>query len=170
MITLKLETKGVETKLNNAKKEVAQKMVNELNRFALLTQGDAMRLAPVDEGQLKRSIGVNRADLNNIKASVVVAANYASYVEFGTRAFAAAYVSTLPANWQTYAAKFRGSTGGSYDDFILRLMGWMKRKGIDEKAAYSIAKKILRNGIRPQPFLFPAVTRNFEELKKRLKA
>ncbi len=169
MITIKIDTKGVEAKLDKAKKDIGVNMSNELNRWALLTQADAKRLTPVDEGHLRNSIGVNRAEPNNLKASVIVAANYAAYIEFGTRSFAAAYVASLPSNWQQYAATFRGKTGATYNDFIFRLMGWMKRKGIDENAAYVIARKILRNGIRPQPFLFPAVQKNLLELEKRLK-
>lgn len=168
-ITLKIDMKGVTAKLNNAKGEVARKMVDELNRFATLTVNDAKRLTPVDEGFLINSISYEPATLQKLKTSVIVAANYASYQEFGTRAFAAAYVASLPPKWQAYAATFKGKSGGTYNDFIFRLMGWMKRKGMDIKAAYAIAKKILRDGVRPHPFLFPAVTRNLEILKLRLK-
>lgn len=40
---------------------------------------------------------------------------------------------------------------------------WAKRKGIDEDAAFAIAKKIAREGTPPAPFLFPA----FEEERPR---
>jgi len=111
--------------------------------------------------------------------SITVAANYAAYMEFGTRKFAAAYVSTLPQDWKAYAATFKGSGGGTFDEFIMRLMAWVKRKGIGETFdiktrrrvrqgkqsaattreadAYAIALHILRHGIRPHPFLYPAV-------------
>lgn len=169
MITININSKGLEAKLEKAKKELAVTMSNELTRFSVLTERDAKNLAPVDEGFLRRSIQSVPSTPQTLKTSVVVAANYAAYIEFGTKSFAAAYVATLPANWQQYAATFKGG-GGSYSDFILRLMGWMKRKGIDENAAYLIARKILRTGIRPQPFLFPAVQKNVIELKKRLNA
>jgi hypothetical protein len=39
-------------------------------------------------------------------------------------------------------------------------MGWCKRKGIDEKAAYPIARKIIINGIKQRPFLYPSVIKN----------
>jgi len=169
MITIKVDVRGIEAKLDKAKKGISETMVSELNRWAVLTVNDAKQMAPVDEGFLRNSISPVLAAPGNLKAFVVVSANYAAYIEFGTRSFAAAYVSSLPADWQQYAATFRGSTGGTYQDFIIRLMGWMKRKGIDEDAAYVIAKKILRTGIRPHPFLFPAVQKNTIELKNRLK-
>lgn len=168
-ITVTINTKGVEAKLNKAEKDVSNLMMGELNRFGLLTEGDARRNAPMDEGFLKGKIQHQPATLQNLKVTITVACNYASYLEFGTRSFAAAYVASLPANWQAYAATFKGAAGGSYDDFILRLMGWMRRKGINEKAAYPIAKKILRYGIRPRPYLFPSVRKNEEILKQRLK-
>lgn len=168
-ITVNINSKGLEAKLDKAKGQVNKKMMDELNRFAILTVGDAKRLTPVDEGFLRNSISYDPATLQKLKTSVIVAANYSAFLEFGTRAFAAAYVSSLPSNWQSYAATFKGKSGGTYNDFIFRLMGWMKRKGIDIKAAYVIARKILRFGIRPQPFLFPAVRKNEEILKQRLK-
>lgn len=169
-ITLKIDISKVEAKLNKATKDIEETVKKELTIFALNTARDAQRLAPVDEGFLKRAIQPVLPTTRPLKASVIVAANYAAYIEFGTRSFAAAYVSSLPPSWQTYAAKFKGSTGGSYDDFILRLMGWMKRKGIDEKLSYVYARKIMRYGSPAKPFLYPATIKNFEELKKRLKA
>lgn len=168
-ITVTINSKGLEAKLDKAKGEVSKKMMEELNRFGVLTEGDAKRLTPVDEGFLRNSISYEPATLQTLKTSVIVAANYGAFIEFGTRAFAAQYVASLPSNWQSYAATFRGSSGGSFDDFIVRIMGWMRRKGIDEKAAYPIAKKILRYGIRSKPFLFPAVRSNEIKLKERLK-
>jgi hypothetical protein len=169
MITIQVDTKGVEAKIDKAKNSVNELMVKELNRWALGTTNDAKNLCPVDEGFLRNSISPVLAAPGKLNASVIVAANYAAYVEFGTRSFAASYVSSLPSNWQQYAASFRGKTGGSYQDFIVRLVGWMKRKGINPNAAYVIARKILRFGIRARPFLFPAVQKNIVELKNRLK-
>lgn len=169
MITIKVDTKGLEAKLEKAKNEIPKTMAKELNIWAYGTVNDAKRLCPVDEGFLRNSISPVLATPTELKSSVVVAANYGAFIEFGTRSFSAAYVSSLPQDWQQYAASFKGKTGGSYNDFIVRLVGWMKRKSIDPKAAYLIAKKILRFGIRPRPFVFPAVQKNTLELKNRLK-
>ncbi len=173
MITLKIDTRKVDAKLSNAKKSIAPLMAKELNRFAINTVNDAKRLTPVDEGFLRNAISFNPASEGKLLTEVVVAANYAAYIEWGTKQFSAAYIATLPSDWQAYAATFKGKSGGSYADFILRITDWVKRKGIAtgkdiNQAAYLIAKKILRDGIPAKPFLYPSVIKNFAELKKRL--
>ena len=174
-ITLKIDTGGFSAKIANYEKKAVKEIAKELNIFGFKSVNDAKRMAPVDEGHLVRSISFDPASEAKLKVSVVVAADYAAYVEFGTRTFAAAYVASLPANWQQYAATFKGKGGGSYNDFIFRLKEWVIRKGIAtgddvDNVAYLIAKKILRNGIRPHPFLYPSITKNLIELKKRFNA
>lgn len=124
-------------------------------------------------GKLANSIF---GDVRDNVATVVVTANYAAYIEFGTRKFAAAYVATLPQDWKSYAATFKGKGGGTMDEFIQNIMEWVQQRGIGalktksgnnstsvssldamQSAAYAIALHILRNGIRPQPYLYPAV-------------
>jgi hypothetical protein len=90
---------------------------------------------------------------------------YAAFLEFGTRKYAAQYVASLPADWKSYAATFKGSSGGSFDELLKAIMGWVKRKGIDSDAAYPIALKIIREGIKPKPFLYPAINANLKQLQ-----
>ncbi len=130
----------------------------------------------VDVGALRASISAD----NSKPLEKTIAANvfYAAFVEFGTGKYAAAYVGTLPPDWRTYAATFKGKKGGeSFDKFLERIIEWVKRKGLagtysvktkkrtgkkgarlfeDAEVAYPIALAILRNGIRPQPYQFPA--------------
>ncbi len=147
-------------------KKFNQDINDELTAFGFDVVRDAKQLVPVDEGFLKNSINsVNE----NLAVTIVVNADYAAYVEFGTRKFAAAHIATLPADWQTFAAQYKGSGGGSFKEFVMRLTAWCKRKGIEEKAAYPIARAILINGIKAQPFLYPAYEKNRIELIKRLK-
>lgn len=157
-----------------------------LNAFGLSVERDAKRLAPADEGHLRNSIN---SKPGNLSVTVTVGVNYAAYLEFGTRKFAAKYVATLPADWQSYAATFKGKGTGSMDEFIQNIMEWVRRKGIgadttgsgnvsssrssldkQQQAAYWIALNILQNGIRPHPFLYPAIyqTGHLKELKKQL--
>lgn len=124
-----------------------------LNDFGLRVVKEAKVLAPKDEGQLTRSINFEPEKLS---VTISVNTDYAAYIEFGTRKFAAIYVSTLPAQWQQFAIKFKGYAPGSFADFVKRIMAWVKRKGINEEAAYPIVRKILLEGIKPQPFLYPA--------------
>lgn len=165
-ITLKI--KGLDAAIKNANKiaSTARKETQAaLDEFAFRVEGDAKVLAPANEGGLRMAIGTKRG---NLQASVVVAKDYAAFMEFGTRKYAAQYVASLPAEWKDFAAQFKGEGGGSFADMVKNLMLWCKQKGIEEKAAYPIALKILREGVRPQPFLYPAVNANLDQLKKDL--
>lgn len=168
MAVLKLDVKGLDKTIKNFEdkvKKYPQEIQNELAAWALETATDAKVLAPKDEGHLAGSI---HPEIGKMEAAVTVAVNYAAYVEFGTRKFAASYVNSLPPDWSSFAARFKGGGGGSFAEFIRNIMRWVKSHGIDEKAAYPIALKILKDGIKPQPFLYPAVTKNNQELKKRI--
>lgn len=105
-----------------------EKIINaEFKSFGAVTVGEAQRLAPVDEGRLRQSI--NSKD-ENLKVTIGANVDYAAYIEFGTKGFAAAYVGTLPAEWQQFAAEFRGPGGGSFKELVMRITEWVHRKGL----------------------------------------
>lgn len=164
--TLKLEgLEAIRAKLDVKKFE--QGINTTLAGFGLDVVRDAKQQVPIDEGQLARSIGTSAAPLS---VEIVVNTDYAAYVEFGTRKYAAQYVSSLPAEWQAFAAQFKGSGGGgTFQELVMRLVRWCKAKGIEEKAAYPIARSILINGTKPQPFLYPAFEKNRITLLRDLK-
>jgi HK97 gp10 family phage protein len=137
------------------------------NNFGIRVELAAKQAVPVDEGKLKGSIFQQPGRLSNTFGA---SADYASFQEFGTRKFAASYVATLPADWQTFARQFKGGSIGSFEQFVISLVGWCNRHGISEKAAYPIAIKILRNGLKPQPFLYPAFNKAKDLLIKDLQA
>lgn len=171
-MAFKLEIKGLDTTIRRVEglaRSVRQDAQDELNAFADDVSRTAKRLAPGDEGRLRGAINPIHGT-GNLEASVVAAVVYAAFMEFGTRKFAAIYVATLPADWQAYAATFKGGAGGNFNEFLKAVMAWVKRKGIDNAAAYPIALKILREGVRPQPFLYPAIQQHLPELWARLKA
>ena len=140
---------------------------DELNSFGLDTVAMAKELCPVDEGFLRNSITFEK---ENLSVTIIAAAFYAAYVEFGTRKFAAEYAATLPANWQEYAATFIGGAGTGDGDFFNKILAWMERKGIDKKLAYPIARNILINGVKAQPFFYPAIFDNEVKLINNLNA
>ena len=165
--------------------------------FGLTVELKARQFAPVDEGHLKGSIFQQPGKLSN---TVGASVDYAAYLEFGTRKYAAAQVATLPQDWQMLAAQYKGKGGGgTFKQFVLRLTEWVHRKGLgtgfagkigvagtysvksrkrtggkplqesqDRQAAYAIALKILRNGIKAQPFLYPAFNIAKDQLLKEL--
>jgi HK97 gp10 family phage protein len=162
--------KGLEKELHDGLEGILFK-----NAQALVLQ--AKQRAPTDLGQLKNSISapVNTADL---EFTVSVNAFYAAYVEFGTGRYASAYVASLPQDWASYAAQFRGKAGNEgFDKFVDRMRDWCRRHGIPETAAYPICIKILRNGHKAQPFIYPSfeyvkpfIIKDIDTLLKRLSA
>jgi len=196
MAGFKLELEGVDesfAKLDS--KELIVAIQKELSIFGEATVADAKQLAPVDEGRLRNSIQYQQ--VSPLAIEIMVNVDYAAYVEFGTRKFASAYVSTLPADWQAFAQTFKGTgTGGSFEDFVLKLVKWVQHKGIgqtfnvathkrdkiggqshgttDYATAYQIARWIVIMGVRPHPYLYPAFQKNkvifLNKLKELLRA
>lgn len=190
MSGIKVELKGMEEVLKQLDvKNLGQDIQLEFNAFGLDVEQDAKQLAPVDEGFLKNQIywkSITNAEL--IAVEIGCHADYAAYLEFGTRKFAAAYVASLPPLWQAFAAEFKGGKGGSFAEMLIRITAWVKRKGFasqvtksggksksksssagEDQAAYLIARSILINGIRAHPFLYPAFEKNRPLLIERLK-
>lgn len=182
MAVISLKIQGFETVIKDIKgtvKEVEKSINTNFQVFGNNTVEDAKRWAPFDEGKLKGSISYKAA---NLSVEITVGADYAAYLEFGTKKFAAKYVSTLPAEWQAFAAQFKGKGGGSFEEFVMRLVRWVKAKGIGatynvktrrrdkvgkqsaqttaEADAYAIALYIIRNGIRQHPYFVPAIEKN----------
>jgi HK97 gp10 family phage protein len=171
---MELQIKGIDAlikKMDRLATDVQKDVQAELNDWADQTAANAKMLVSSnssDEGLLLRSINPN---YGNGSASVTAATKYAAYIEFGTRKFAAAYVSSLPADWQTYAATFKGKTGGTFEQFILSIKAWAARKGITDKGhIYFIIKQIMRDGISPKPFMYPSVNKTLPILKQNLRA
>ena len=185
MITIKLKgfdkaVKDVEKLATDANKNAKIALVD----FGTRVETEAKRNAPDDDGKLRSSINAV-FDNKTFTVKITVATDYAAYQEFGTRKFAAAYVGTLPQEWRTYAATFRGKTGkGTFDEFIQAIMAWAKRNGVgadltksgnfsnsassldkQHQAAYWIAINILQNGIKPKKFLYEAVKDNLPKLQ-----
>lgn len=187
MIAIKLTgLDGLMVAVNKTVAETEAQTHKALVTFAKNVETDAKRAAPANEGNLRNSIVDT---VTGLQAKVTVTANYAAYLEFGTRKFAARYVATLPQDWKTYAATFKGKGGGTMDQFIQDIMQWVQQKGIGgiktksgnvsgskdslsamQSAAYAIALNILQNGIRAQPFLYPAVVKHTPKLITDIKA
>ena len=171
---MELQIKGIDAlikKMDRLAKDVQKDVQAELYAWADDTATMAKSIVSQkssDEGMLLRSINPN---YGNGSASVTASAKYAAYIEFGTRKFAAAYVSSLPADWQAYAATFKGKTGGTFQQFLLSIKAWAARKGITDKAhIYFTIKQIMEEGIPAKPFLYPSVNKTLPELKKNLRA
>ena len=152
--------------------ERAQKEVKmEFAASAIKIQNDAKRLAPVNFGNLRNSISVSEeGDSKDFVYIVSANVKYAPYVEFGTGPMAE---RNIPSQYKDYANKFKGKSGGTFKEFMDALMLWVKRKGIgngnDKSTAFLIARSILKNGLRPHPFLIPSFEQEVPKLTKRIK-
>jgi HK97 gp10 family phage protein len=167
MITIKANgLDAVIQNFENLATETKAKTNKALDAFGQGVVRDAVTLVSAnssDEGLLKNSI---KSEVGTLNVRITAATNYAAYIEFGTRKFAASYVSSLPADWQSFAGTFRGKGDGDFKQFLISIMGWCGRKGIDKSAAYPIAMKILREGIRPKPYLYPSIKKRLPVLEK----
>lgn len=156
--------------LNQYSLKIQKQVDAELTASAMEIEALAKSLVPIDEGRLKQSIS---ADINTpFRKEVTASAYYAPYVEFGTKGKV-----QVPSGLEQYAAQFKGQKRGSFKEFVDSLIGWVSRKKIagtysvktrrrtggkalkdsqNKAMAWAIALKIMREGIKPQPFFFRA--------------
>ena len=175
---------GLKNTLANYNKILTNDVANEINASALKIQSEAKKKAPVNLGNLRNSISLKKE--TKLTYSVEAKASYSPYIEFGTGGKV-----SIPQGYESYANQFRGGKSGTYYDFLMALVEWIKRKGIkagvysiktkrrignkaqkfdeDVKMAERIAYAILKKGIRPQPFLIPAFEEETPKLFLRLK-
>jgi hypothetical protein len=119
----------------------------------LEVQNEAKYLAPVNDGRLRSSITTQRATSSALEAVTYANVDYAPFVEFGTKS---AKNIKIPAGLEAYASQFKGTGSGGWDKLLEDIEQWCASKGIEPEAAYPIARKIAREGVKAQPFLFPA--------------
>lgn len=127
----------------------------------------AKQLAPIHDGHLRNNIRVqDEPSLTHgsmVAKSVVADTEYAPYVEFGTKSRA----NPSP-EWNSYAREFQGKTGwrqGAYES----IMAWGLKKGFERSHAFAIFLSIMRYGIHPHPFMYPAFKRQRRRLVADLK-
>jgi HK97 gp10 family phage protein len=178
-------------RLKTIEDDLTKGVAQEISASTLKIERDAKRNAPVNFGTLRRSIHAE-STLNGLTGKVIVDASYAPYVEFGTGGKV-----SVPSGYEAFAMQFKGVKSGTYYDFLMAIVEWIKRKGIrpndatysvkipmktirrtgsksqkfdqDVRMAERIAYAILKKGIRPQPFLIPAYEEEKPKLFNRLK-
>jgi hypothetical protein len=159
----------------NSVKRLEQACIKALGRTAENIVNDSKtnlrNQKAINNGVLLNSINASPVN-QDLRVVIEASAFYASFIEFGTRKFAGDYVPTLPKEWKDIASQTKGKTRGTFEDMVESLTDWVSKKvGTDEdpeKVARAIAIKILRNGIRPRPYLYPAVTKNINNFRKEL--
>jgi phage gpG-like protein len=125
-------------RFNGAKPIVDREAQVALERSAIIVQNDAKVRVPVDTGALRASLA---REVTANDARVGSNLTYAPVVEYGRRAGA----PPPPAS---------------------ALVGWVTRHGMDEGAAYAVAKTIGRFGIKARPYLVPALLQNVTRIER----
>lgn len=164
-------------KLKQACKNALGKMSEDIVNDA---KSNLRNQKAINTGALVNSIYAEPVT-DNLTLNIVAGAPYASYIEFGTRKFAAEYVASLPKDWQTLASQYKGKGGGTFEELVKNIAVWVGQKGIagrysvktrkrvgdtatkekeNMEAAYPIALKIVKNGIKARPYLYPAYVKN----------
>jgi len=164
--------KGIQSVISDLQKfgKDVEKMIDQETRSAaegiVLT---AKNLAPRDNGKLYQNI--SHYSEKPLQRTIAVNVPYAAYLEFGTGAKV-----SVPAEFQEIANEFRGVTStGTFQKGLEAIEIWCSRKGIPKEMAKWIFIKILKFGINPHPFLYPAYIKgkkdylnNLEKLLSRM--
>jgi HK97 gp10 family phage protein len=170
--TFKFEIKGLDKlqkRLNAVPAKVRKEVGAEIQDGARRIHGKQVRLAPVDEGGLKQATEPKK--VNELQVELTASKHYTPFMEFGTKRRI-----RIPSELRDYAKQFNVKGPKiDFDAFLLIITAWVKRKGIDEKAAYPIALSILRHGVKPHPFFFQpffdereGIVKNVEKVLKDL--
>jgi hypothetical protein len=126
----------------------------EIDAQAQTIATKAKRKAPANFSELRNSIGTEK--VSNLKYTVFANAYHAPYIEFGT----VKKVSVPPELTEVAAAVKGRATRGNFASMVEAIYVWGTKKKIikkgDKNHAVNIARKILINGIAPQPFLWPS--------------
>ena len=166
--------KRIEQVLKTMPVEVQAEINEEIEETARAIVKKAKQRAPKYDGQLQQAIGYGWL-IDKTGFEVFAAKDYAAFVEFGTGPNV-----SVPAELRTYAAQFKNSKKGTWEQFVKNIEKWVKKKGLAKitnsytgksraKAAdikflaIIIARSIYKNGVKPHPFFFNSY---FEERSK----
>lgn len=139
-------------KLQNMTPKTAAAVSIELSDGAKQIAAEAKQNAPGDQGFLRQQIGVKK--INNLTFEVISGVEYSPFMEFGTLQSV-----DIPPGLEGYAAQFKGGVDSGGLSAKEAIFAWCARQGIDESAWYVIFLKIMKVGVHPHPFFFPAVNR-----------
>jgi hypothetical protein len=155
----------------------------ELKSSAQVIIRNAKGNAAKDMGAL--ASGINYKEINPTLFELFSQLEYSAFVEFGTKRR-----RKIPPDVQRLGIQISyQKQSGTAEEALLFITAWVKRKGIrfdsasiiktgskkgvnkklsSEETAWIIFHNIMRNGIKPQPFFFPALFDETPLLQKRL--
>jgi hypothetical protein len=142
----------------------------------------AKKRAPINESNLKGSISFQ--EITPFQYEIVANAKYAGFMEFGTRTLV-----EIPPGAEEIAAEVRKIKGGNIAEMEKSVRRWVRLKGIvgtfsvktkrrnkrnkdeearEDSAVFLIMRKLLKVGVKPQPFFFPSIKEATKDLGKRI--
>ena len=163
----KAEQKKFEKQFGKATKTVQDKLRQIVAKSAMNIQAQAKANITENKGR------VSSALFNSIRvvysqdmltARILAGKDYAVNYEFGTKSN-----MSIPAELITQYADIK-TKEQSFDELYQGIKLWCRRKGIDTKAAYPIARKIANEGQQPHPFLYPAFKDEKEKFLDNIKS
>lgn len=153
MSDVRINISGLSQVLNQVSRlshDVQQEVDGEIIDAVMRINGKQRRLAPVDQGGLRRGIGFERKQLPNASFFDLFSnSEHSGYIEFGTR-----YRVRVRPELVAIANEMRGPGVSSRLKAKAAIYAWCKRKGIEKRAWYAIFLAIMTVGIKPQPFFF----------------
>lgn len=151
-------------KLNNLSDQGARMASAIVSSVGDLIVVDAKSNAPADLGKIRQ--GIVKEQIDAFQVMIAATAPESAFQEFGTGGKV-----NVPEQMADIASQFQGQSGGNMEDFILALTGWIERHGItgtngetSDQIAWVMARSILRDGLAPQPFLYPAFVAQSQKL------
>lgn len=173
-------SKELQAKIKAAPKKLKSLIGAEVEGAANMFRRNAIKDAPADTRFLGGEISVNK--VGELTYEVVSGAEYSAYMEFGTKG-----------NYRPIegidASEFQGKGTGTFKEMINNLANWVHRKGIagtysvktrrrtgnkinqiaeDYQVAYLIARKILKEGVKPHPFFFKQIPDTQKRLRSKI--
>jgi hypothetical protein len=142
----------------------------------------AKAASPINESRLRNSISAEK--ISPLQYEFVAQTKYAAFMEFGTKTLV-----DIPPGAEEIAAEAQKIKGGTMAEFEANIRRWVKLKGLagtysvktrrrtgskanrqreDDSVVFLIMRKILKVGVKPHPFFFPAIRNEVPKLAKKL--
>ena len=156
--------------MNKVLKELEGKGNQVDKEVEILTRENAKEIAA--QAKLNAPVGIdghlrNQIEYPKVKDKhykIVANAYYSGYVEFGTGTRV-----KVPTEMKEVAQAIRSNKRrGSFKNGLKKIEEWCAKKGIPKESAYLIFMSILKKGIKPQPFMYPAFVKGRKQYTKDL--
>jgi len=163
---VKLKLEGfdkLQEKFTRLEDDVAERAQDIVQDISFQIVNDAKVAAPADMGILRNSIRPYfYSGRTGIVGEISTNCGYGAFVEFGTGPLGrSTYKGQLPEGY------VHGSGGKMPPIEVIR--DWCRRHKIPESAAFVIARKIGRNGLKARPYFVPAWEKALKDFENEIR-